>query len=341
MRVAVYHSNDDIRIEERPEPRIGPGEMLVRVHAAGVCGTDVLEWYRMPKAPLVLGHEIAGEVMGIGDGVDGFTVGDRVTATHHVPCRECWYCRSGHATMCEMLRRTHFDPGGFSECLRLGREHVERGTLKLPSGLSFEEGSFTEPLGCAVRGQNLARVGPGATVVVLGSGTAGLLHIQLARARGARIVLATDVQDYRLAAARRFGADEVVDAREDLAARIKKVNDGRLADLVILCAGSPAALAQAFSSVDRGGTILLFAPLPPGSRPEVPLTELWWETVTITSSYAAAPEDLAEALELLGSGKVRVRDMVTDRVPLAETARGFKKVVEAGASLKVVVEPQR
>lgn len=198
MRVAMYYNNKDVRLEEIPTPRIGPGELLLKVIASGVCGSDVLEWYRIKKAPLVLGHEIAGEIVEVGGNVEGFKVGDRVFVSHHVPCNKCHYCLGGHHTACETLHATNFDPGGFSEYIRVPRMNVERGTYLLPDGLSFEDATFIEPLACVIRGQRLARIEPQHTLLVLGSGVAGLLHIQLAKAHGGSRVVATDISEYRL-----------------------------------------------------------------------------------------------------------------------------------------------
>jgi len=197
MRVAMYYNNKDIRIEEMPIPRIGPGELLLRIEASGICGSDVMEWYRIKRAPLVLGHEIAGEVVEVGEGVDRYNKGDRVVASHHVPCNTCRYCLSGHHTVCDTLRRTNFDPGGFAEYVRLPAINADRGVYLIPDEVSFEEATFTEPLACVLRGQRIAGLQPGDTVLVIGSGIAGLLHIQLARATGAGRVVATDVSEAR------------------------------------------------------------------------------------------------------------------------------------------------
>src|SRR3989304_3886361 len=181
MRVAMYYSNTDIKTEEMPIPKIGPDELLVKIMASGICGSDLMEWYRIKKAPLVLGHEIAGVVEKVGKGVRGFKKGDRIFATHHVNCGACNYCSSGKETACETLRSTKFFPGGFAEYVRVPKINVERGMLLLPEEVSFEEGTFIEPLGCVVRGQRKAGVEKGQTVLVLGSGISGLLHIQLAK----------------------------------------------------------------------------------------------------------------------------------------------------------------
>ena len=168
MRVAIYHNNSDIRVEGRPVPEIGPGEALVRIKASGICGSDVLEWYRVPKAPIVLGHEVAGDVAAVGEGVENVAVGDRVVVSHHVPCNVCRYCLAGNHTACHTLHTTNFDPGGFSEFVRVPALQTDRGILRMPDSMSYEEGSFVEPLGCVVRAQVRAGVRPGSTVLVMG-----------------------------------------------------------------------------------------------------------------------------------------------------------------------------
>ncbi len=341
MRVAMYYNNRDVRVEELPIPKIGPGEILIRVEASGVCGSDVMEWYRLPKAPLVLGHEIAGEVVEVGDDVRKFKKGDRVIATHHVPCNTCYFCLRGNHSACNTLRSTHFDPGGFSEYIRVPAINVDRGVFILPDDVSYEEGSFVEPLGCAIRGQRLARFEMGSSVLVMGSGMTGLLHIQLACAQGAGQIMATDINEYRLKAALRFGAEAAIQAKDDVAKRLREINQGRLADLVIVCTGSPKALEQSLGLVEQGGTILFFAPTDPDVKIPLPFNEIWWKGITMTSSYAAAPYDLALAIELIRAGRVNVKDMVTHRLPLAETGRAFQMVVEAKDSIKVIIEPQR
>lgn len=339
MRAAVYYRNDDVRIEEMPVPDIGAGEMLVKIIASGICGSDVMQWYRAAKAPLVLGHEIAGEVVAIGDGVTGYATGDRVVASHHVPCNRCEYCLAGHHTLCRTLRTTNFDPGGFAEFVRVPAVNVECGVLILPDEVSFEEGTFVEPLGCVVRAHRVARVRAGCTMLVLGSGISGLLHVKLAAALGAGTVVATDTNPRRLEAAGRFGASHVIDARDDVPSKVRRSNRGRGADYVMVCTPALPALEQALASVEDGGTVLLFAPYEPGTEVPMDIGELWQRQTTIVSTYAAAPEDLAEAMELVRSKRVRVDDMITHRLPLAKAAEGFALVARADDSIKVIVEP--
>jgi len=339
MRVAVYYNNRDVRVEERPIPRIGPRELLVKVHASGICGSDVLEWYRVPKAPVILGHEIAAEVTEAGGEVEGFGRGDRVFVSHHVPCLDCAYCRSGHETVCQTLRRTNFDPGGFAEFVRVPEINVRHGVFRIPDNLSWEEGVFIEPLACAVRGQRAADVRPGQSVLVVGSGMAGLLHIRLARATGASSVFATDVLENRRNAARNSGADEAFRADEDIVAKLREANDGRLADAVIVSTGAAAAIEQSFALVEAGGTILFFAPTEADRRIPMPFNRLWRDEVTITSTYGAAPRDIRESIRLLQEGRIRVPDLVSHRLPLTAAAEGFQLVANGRESLKVVLIP--
>jgi L-iditol 2-dehydrogenase len=240
------------------------------------------------------------------------------------------------------LRRTNFDPGGFAEYIRLPAINVDRGVFLLPDEVSYEEATFVEPLACVLRGQRMARLQPGNSVLVIGSGIAGLLHVQLARALGAGRVFASDISDYRLQAAREFGAEATFRATEDIPNRLRQVNEGLLANRVIVCTGAVSAIMQALKSVERGGTILLFAPTEPGVTIPVSINELFFRNdITITTSYAGSPADYQTALELIRASIVPVLRMVTHRLGLAETGVGFQLVAAAQDSIKVIIEPQR
>lgn len=341
MRVAMYYNNRDIRLEEMPKPPVAPGEALIRVEACGICGSDVMEWYRLDKAPLVQGHEIAGEIVEVGREVERCKTGDRVFAYHHVPCNTCHYCVRGHHTVCDTFRSTHFDPGGFAEYVRIPAINVDRGLYLLPEEVSFEEATFVEPLACAVRGQRLARIKAGDSVLVIGSGIVGLLQVQLARAVGASPVVAIDLVEYRLEAAQRLGADAVIYGKEDIPARLREINDGRLADVVVVCSGAMAAVSEGLECVERGGTVLFFAPTEPGKTLPVSVNDLLFGEVTVTGSYSGSREDATIALELIRTRRVRVREMITHRLGLAETGKGFELVAFPKDSIKVIIEPQR
>jgi L-iditol 2-dehydrogenase len=337
----VYYNNRDLRLEERPRPEPGPGELLMQVEASGICGSDTMEWYRVAKAPLVLGHEVAGVVAAVGEGVTGFAPGDRIVTTHHVPCNECRYCRTDRHSVCDTLRSTSFDPGGFSEFVRLPPANVQTGTFLLPDTVSFEEASFVEPLACTVRGQRIAGVEEGNTVAVFGSGISGILHIQLARTLGAARIVATDVHPFRLEMARKLGADVVLDAGGSTPDEIREANSGRPADRVIVCTAARRALETAFQSVDRGGVILFFAPLAPDETVNLPLWDTWRNGISVVTSYSGPPHDMQTALDLIASRSVDVSSMITHRLALDEIGEGFRLMDEPGDSLKVIVEPQR
>lgn len=341
MRVAMYYNNKDVRLEEMPTPKIGAGEILVKAIASGVCGSDVMEWYRIKKAPRVLGHEMTGDIVQVGEEVKQYRVGERVFVSHHIPCNTCRYCLAGNHTVCETLHTTNFDPGGFAEYIRVPALNVDRGVFRLPDEMTYEEGVFIEPLACVVRAHRLARLQPGQTVLVLGSGIAGLLHIALARALGAGRIIATDISDYRLNAAKRFGADVVIHAKDDVPAKVRQANENRLADQVMICTGAMSAMNQALQSVDRGGTIVFFAPTEPGVMLPIPVNDFWRNGITLLPSYGGAPVDIVQAIELIRAKRVPVAEMITHRLGLAETGIGFQLVAGAGESIKVVIEPQR
>lgn len=336
MKVAVYHSNDDIRIKEYPEPGISDGEILVKMKASGICGTDVMEWYRIKKVPRILGHEMAGEIAAVGKAVKGFKKGDRVFISHHVPCYNCHDCAQGNYTACETLHTGNYDPGGFSEFIRVPEQNVKYGTFLLPEEVTLESATMIEPLACVVAGQNQVELKEGQFALIIGSGISGLLHIQLAKIKKAKVI-ATDINEYRLNKALEFGADYAINASKYSVDKLKSINDDRLADIVIVCAGVEQAIGDALSSVERKGKLLFFAVS--NSDIVIPSQRFWRDEITVTFSYGAGPDDLKESLELIESGRVNVREMITHRVALSDIKKGFKLVSEAKNSLKVVVVP--
>jgi L-iditol 2-dehydrogenase len=324
----MYYNNRDVRLEDIPKPKIGPCELLVKVIASGICGSDVMEWYRIKKAPLVLGHEVTGEIAEIGKDVKRYKVGDRVFVSHHIPCNTCRYCLNGYHTACETLHTTNFDPGGFAEYIRIPRLNVDRGVFLLPDEISYEDGTFIEPLACVIRGQRAARLKPGQNVLILGSGISGLLHLLAARALGAGRIITTDINEYRLNMAKQLGADAAIHASEKLP----------VADLVIICTGAMPAFKQALGSVDRGGTVLFFAPTEPGVDLPVPVNEFWRNGITLMPSYGNSPYDAMVSIELLRTGRLPVNKLITHRLKLEEAGAGFKLVADAKESMKVIIK---
>ncbi|MBN1847966.1 MAG: alcohol dehydrogenase catalytic domain-containing protein [Deltaproteobacteria bacterium] len=341
MCVLMYYSNKDVRVQEMPVPKIGPGELLMRVVASGICGSDVMEWYRRDKVPLVLGHEVAGEVVEVGEGVDRFKPGDRIAATHHVPCNTCHYCLSGHHTVCKtLLRGTHFDPGGFAEYIRVPAINVDRGTFHIPDGISYQDASFMEPLACVLRGQKRSRLQAGQSVLVLGAGIAGLLHVGLAHAMGAGRVMAADTITFRMDMAKRMGAHHVFRADESLVDSVRRVNNGYLADLVILC--FDGFLSFALQTVEKGGTVLVFSGAAEDATLPGRVNDIFWRReVTITSTYAGSPADCWTALKMIQAGVIPIQRLISMRLPLKEGGKGFKAVANPleHECIKVILEP--
>ena len=340
MKCALYYSNKDIRIIEKDIPKINDDEVLLKVAASGICGSDVIEWYRKDKVPLVLGHEVTGVIAEVGKKVKKYKKGDRICAAHHVPCNTCKYCLSGHQTVCETLRTTNFDPGGFSEYLRLPKINVENGIYLLPDSVSFEEGTFTEPLACVVRGQRLAGVKPADTAIVFGSGLSGLLHISLLRATCASKIIAVDINEKRLEYAKKFGADYIFNANNFAPEVIKDINEGFLSDIVILSTGADSAILQGLKSVRRGGAVLFFGAANDGAKLPLSINEIFWRSeVALLSSYAGSILDHKTALELIRSGRINVKDMITNRFPIEDIVKGFELTAQAQDSLKVIINP--
>lgn len=339
MRVAVYHNNKDIRIEDVPKPKIGEGEALIKVESSGICGSDLMEWYRLPKAPLVLGHEVAGKVVEVGKELKKFKVGDRVIVTHHVPCNTCHYCLNDRHSVCPMIKSTSFDPGGFSEYIRIPEINVDRGMFILPEELTYEEGTFVEPLGCVIRGVRDIGFSPGESVAIIGSGITGILNLQYVLSLAAGKVFAIDIDNYKLKTATNFGASFAINANDDVISKITENNYGRLCDLVIVCIGVKSALDQAFEIVDKGGRVLFFAPSNPDTKLSFDFNQFWWSGVKFTSSYAASPKDLEIALSLITDKRINVKEMISHTLPLSEIQKGFDLVGGQTESLKVIVTP--
>jgi len=339
VKVARFYSLDDIRLEEVPVPKIGAGEILVQVKACGLCGSDLMGWYVREKAPAVLGHEPAGVVAEVGEGVEEFEVGDRVFVHHHVPCFVCHNCLRGHHTLCETFKATHIDPGGFAEYIRVPALNVERDVLKLPSDLTFDQATLIEPLACCIRGIERAGIQRGDTVAVIGAGVMGLIHVQLAKLFGAGTIAATDFSAFRLETARRLGADFAFDAREEVSNKLREANEGRGADVVIVTAGNIEAVEQGLALAGKGGTVLLFAPTPPGSLLSVSPHHLFFSEITITASYSCSPLETRQALKLIHGGRIEVEELITHHFDLAGVSEAIRLAAKAGESLKVVITP--
>ncbi len=329
----MYHGAGRIELEERPDPVAGPGELLVRVRACGLCGSDLMQWYQDPRAPLVLGHEPVGEVVQAGAGAT-VGLGARVFVHHHVPCMTCDLCRAGRHTLCARFRTSRIDPGGLAELIRVPAENARLDVLEVPDAVSDAAATLIEPLACVVRGQRQAGVGPGSRVAVVGAGAMGLLEVAAARAAGAAAVVAIDPREDRRALAGAAGAHAL---ESDDPQRVGAALGGP-ADHVFVCTHAPAAIAGSLHLAGPAGVVQLFAPPAPGAIVGLDLGAVFFREVTIQSTYSAGPLDTRDALALIASGAVDAEAVVSHRLPLAEVQEAFR-LARSGEALKVVVEP--
>lgn len=320
MRAARSTSPRDVELVTLPDPVAGPGEVVVRLLACGVCGSDVSEAWVARKVPAVLGHELVGEVEAAGEGVTAVAPGDRVVVHHHAPCGACERCASGHETLCERFRSTALDPGGFAERVRVPADLVDE---LLPTTLDAERATFAEPLACVLRALDRARVAAGDRVLVVGCGTGGLLAIAAARARGVEELWAAEPRAHRLARAL------------DLGARNTGTVPAFRADVAVVCAPGPAAIADAFEALGPGGRLMLYAT--PGDAPlTFDAASLYGREVEVLASYSAGPGDMRAALALLEAGTIDPAPLVTHRLPLDETGRALE-LARTGEALKALV----
>jgi L-iditol 2-dehydrogenase len=321
VRLARSLSLEETRLEEAPDPEPGAGEVVCRVEACGVCGSDVTDWYVVRKLPAVLGHEPAGVVTALGDGVEAVSVGDRVALHHHTPCGECRRCRRGHETLCESFREVGLDPGGFAEQVRVPAELV--GELLPIDGLDPVVATFIEPLACVLRSQDRAGLRPGDSLLVVGAGTQGLLQIAAAHARGVEAVWVREPRSARLELAEAWGAEH---------------HGNESVDVALVCTPSQEAISDAARHVAPGGSLCLYAPPHPDRPLELDGERLYFAELAVTASYSAGPGDMRAARDLLVSGRIDPAPLVSHRLPLEETGTALR-MTRTGEALKAVVLP--
>ena len=338
MKAAVYYSLDNVRIEEIPKPKISADEILVRMRACGVCGSDLMGWYLEKRAPLVLGHEPSGIVAEVGNNVEDFSEGDRVFAHHHVACMTCHYCRSGAYTMCEKFHNTHLDPGGFAEYFRVPWDNLRIDTLKIPESVSYEQATLIEPVACGIRAVNKCGIHQEDTVAILGAGPAGVISVALTRLSGAGQILIGDLIDFRLKAARRFGADTAVNVqKESFTETVKSATQGRGADVVIVTAPSTKAYDSALEVCRKGGTVCVFAPTSPEQNVPISPHKLFFQEIKLIPSYSTSHLETRTALELIRDGKIDAKGLITHRFPLSHAQEAFNAASRNKECLKVVI----
>lgn len=341
MRVARLYAWGDVRIESEPVPSIGAGEALVRIEACGVCGSDALTWYVERKAPVVLGHEPAGTIVAVGDGVENLRPGDRVFVHHHAPCAACEECRRGLWSNCATWRSTQLVPGGFAEYARVPRVNVERDTLLLPDGMSFDVATFIEPLACCIRAvQRQGALQVGDAVLIIGLGSMGLLMTQLARVLGAGAVFGSDFVAERRERATGLGTDGVFDpGAGDVSALVRDATQGRGADVVVVCPGDAGAVSAGIDAAAPGGRVVCFTPLPQGRLLPLDAHRMYFREVTLAQSYSCGPDETRQALALLRDGRLDVETLVTHRAGLEGVADALERARSKSAGVKSIIHP--
>jgi L-iditol 2-dehydrogenase len=333
VKAAIYHGPEVVALGEWPEPRPGPGELLLRLRGCGLCGSDIAKIVSDRPAPAVFGHEVVGDVLAVGPGPSRFRPGARVVAAHHVPCLECHYCRRGSPSMCPTFKRTNLDPGGFAEVIRVPAANVAWATFEIPPSVTDEGASFLEPLACCLRAVRRAAVEEGDTAVVVGLGSIGCLFVQLLARAGARVV-GVDVMPERVDLAKCLGVEACVD-QAVTRARVAELTEGRGADLVVVTGGGAAVLPWAAAAARDGGAVHFFAG---GTGADLPiaLETLYHRELTLTATYSSSPADLTAAHGLIVRGEVTLDPLITHRVPLGEVARGVE-LMRRREALKVFV----
>ena len=338
MQVARLYDYLDVRIEEQPVPTIGPGEALVQMRACGICSGDVVPWYIRKKAPLVFGHEPVGRIAAVGDGVRAFRPGDRVFVHHHAPCFHCRACARGEFVQCPTWKQSQIEPGGMAEYFRVPAVNLEGDTLHLPDSVSDADGALIEPLACVVKSLDRAAPIDGASVLIIGLGVMGQLHILLARHRGARQILGADLVASRCQRASQLGADVVIDASAaDLVASVRDHTDGEGAEIVVVGPATVGALEQGLACVARGGTVVQFMGTEPGATLPLSTFDFYFREVRLVPSYSCGPVETRQALELIAGGVVGAAHVVTHRFPLAEAAAAYRVAAVDKAAIKTLV----
>ncbi len=314
MKKAILYNSRDIRVVEAPEPEVGPEDMLVKVKVCGICTGELMEWYVDRKAPYTPGHEFVGVVVRLGERVEGFSVGDRVFVHHHAPCMECEYCRFGDYVHCPVWRRGGVEPGGFSEYVKVPSHIWRVDVLKVPAHVSDEDAALIEPLATSVKAVRRAGIVKGEPVLMVGLGFMGLLNYRVAEVFGGE-VWGIDVNPDRV---------NLVRDRWGMRAYLPEELKGSTFRKVFVNPGSVAAVLSGLEFVRRGGSLILFAPLPPGDNVPLDFNRLYFDEITLVPSYSAGPDDTRIALALVSEGAVRPSRFITVRVPLGRVGEGFE-----------------
>ncbi|MEW6043948.1 MAG: zinc-dependent dehydrogenase [Thermoproteota archaeon] len=337
MKTAFVKGPASVEIQETTRPVLGPGDILVKMQSCGICGSDVEKVFGKYGQPSMrLGHEPAGIILEIGSSVSGFKVGDRVFTHHHVPCYSCHYCKHGNETMCPKYYETNLAPCGLSEEYVVPQWNVEHGgVLKIPDYLSFDEAAMIEPLACCVRAWSKISYQKGDTVAIFGAGPTGMMHVMLAQANEFDKIFCFDVNDFRLDFAKKFGAIPL--SAEQSTQKILTDTQDRGVDLSIIATGNLKAVSDAISITRKGGTIMLFGVPSKGATMDIDMSVVYSKELTLVPSYAASDQDTKRSLELISTGKVDVKKLITHRYALGDSQKAFEHAHTGQNAMKIII----
>ena len=342
MQAAMLYGVKDLRVEEVEKPKIGSGEVLVKIKAATTCGTDLKILQRgyldrIIRVPTVFGHEWAGEVVDVGEGVVGLEKGNRIRAGNSAPCLRCEMCRRGKYNLCEDMLWLW---GAYAEYIRVPARTVRVNVQQIPQHVSYEEAAIAEPLACVLHGADRAGIRLGDTVAIIGAGPIGLLHLLTAKKLGAARVIISDLVEERLAFARKLGADGTIHAKhEDNVEAVKRMTNGYGADVVVEAIGLPVTWEQALRMVRKGGMVLEFGGSPPGTTFALSTELIHYGEITVRAAFHATPSYFRKAMDLIASGTLNVKQIITRHMPLKEISKAFDILENSKSDLKIAIIP--
>lgn len=341
MKAVVCYGQNNLKMADLPIPDIADDEVLIRMTACGLCGTDIQKIRGDSVVnPTVLGHEVVGEIVKKGQQITHFNLGDRVITAIHVPCFTCHYCRKGHYTICEQFRKNNIDPGGFAEFIRIPALHVKHLTYKVSENVSDEEATLIEPIACCLHGLKQANIKPLDKVLVMGAGTIGILHAQLAKVQGADTVIISDISEFKLQTALAVGCDHIINvAEKDIVSEINRLTNNQGVDVVIIAAGVASLLADAMNVVRRAGRIVVFSGFDKDKMVSIDASRFFKDEITIVGTYSVTPYELPEALDLLEKKKLHTKEMITHVFPLDKLSEAIELSINPTQQvLKVIIK---
>ncbi|MBI0094099.1 MULTISPECIES: zinc-dependent dehydrogenase [Gilliamella] len=318
MKASVCYKQNDLRTEDLPIPEISDNEVLIKMLACGLCGTDIQKIRGdSVNKPTVLGHEVVGEIVKKGKNVSKFEIGDRVITAIHVPCFTCHYCNKGHYTICEQFRTNNIDPGGFAEFIRIPKLHLNHLTHKVSNNVTDEEATLIEPIACCLHGLKQADIRPNDSILIMGAGTIGILHAQLAKIKGANKVIVSDMSEFKLQKALNVGCDYAINIKEkNIIDEVNKITDGQGVDVIVIAAGVSSLVADAVNMVRRAGKIIVFSGFDKNKLVTLDVSRFFKDEISIIGTYSVTPYEFPEALDLLEKRKLNTKEMITHVYPL-------------------------